>query len=459
MRKWVVVLTLGIFFFMVIVDGTIVNIAIPEISRDMGVPTFSVTRLVLIYLLVISTFLLFFGQLADQKGKVRIFQIGAFIFTVGSLISGYTVNFETIIIGRIVQALGASMTMATSYAIVTDTFPVEKLGRALAVESLFISLGALAGPGLGGLVLKYLPWGYIFWMNIPIGVIALVLSFFAFKNDYKRTNAKLDFRGLSTLILIGTTFYLFDSLLSSNRLLSLTTFVVMIILIQYFYKSEKVSKVPLWNFDLFTTKGVGNNLIASFAFYIGSYFYPLLAPLYLQIVLRINVSTTGLFLMVMPIVTLLVSPYIGFLTDKYDKTLLMQIGLATISATTVGLIVTNKAEKASLFFVIWSAVMAIGTAMFTNPNNTMIMARAKNEVRGVTGATNSMMRELGMMLGSFLGPEIFYKTISILEHKSTQNLTDIPNNFIILGQTTAYFVTLLIFFIVLIFVRRDRKIS
>ena len=161
-KRWLILMTLGLFFFMVIIDGTIVVVAVPTIAQALAVQPSRVNLLLTVYLTTISVCLLFLGQLAEQVGRTRLFIHGTYWFLLGSAVAGLGVNLQLVLAARIVQAVGASMTMATSYAIVADVFPPALLGRALGVESIFISLGALAGPGIGGLILSHLPWGFIF---------------------------------------------------------------------------------------------------------------------------------------------------------------------------------------------------------------------------------------------------------------------------------------------------------
>lgn len=175
---------------MVIIDGTIVVVAVPTIASALAVSPSQVNLLLTVYLTTISVCLLFFGQLADQYGRTRLFIWGTYLFLIGSGLAGFGVNFQLILAARVVQAVGASMTMATSYAIVADVFPPAILGRALGIESIFISAGALAGPGIGGLILSQLPWGYIFWVNLPIGVVCLLVEWAVFPRTHAFSGKK-----------------------------------------------------------------------------------------------------------------------------------------------------------------------------------------------------------------------------------------------------------------------------
>ncbi|GAW98906.1 major facilitator superfamily transporter [Secundilactobacillus mixtipabuli] len=170
-HRWWILAAVGLFTFMSTLDASIVNIALPVISGDLNVPMNQAEWVVSIYLIVICSLLLLFGKLGDSIGKIRIFRIGTVLFVFGSLLAGSNGSFYLLLAARIVQALGASMTMANNNGIITEVFPFSERGRALGMIGSFVALGSIAGPGLGGIVLSHLSWGYIFWLNVPIGVI------------------------------------------------------------------------------------------------------------------------------------------------------------------------------------------------------------------------------------------------------------------------------------------------
>lgn len=161
-NRWLILIILNLFTFMATLDGSIVNIALPVVSRELQLPVAQTEWIVTAYLMTICAAILFFGKLGDIIGKIKIFRLGMMIFTAGSLLCGLSDSLPAIIASRLVQALGASMTMANSQGIVTDIFPGSERGRALGLTGTFVSLGIIAGPSLGGLILSGLGWEYIF---------------------------------------------------------------------------------------------------------------------------------------------------------------------------------------------------------------------------------------------------------------------------------------------------------
>ena len=201
LRRWLILVTLGIFFFMVIVDGSIVAIAIPTIAGSLSVITESANLIIAIFLVVISALLLPFGQIGDRWDRNQLFIIGTILFVVGSWLSGLGFHLSVVLLGRLIQAIGAGITMANSYALVTDTFEPQQLGRAFGIESIFISLGALAGPGIGGIILTHLSWHYLFWINIPIGIICILIELLVFPRKKVHASFK-NYDWIGTLLLI-----------------------------------------------------------------------------------------------------------------------------------------------------------------------------------------------------------------------------------------------------------------
>ncbi|MDF3001847.1 MAG: MDR-type permease, partial [Bacillota bacterium] len=164
--------------FMSTLDGSIVNVALPNMARALSVGTSRIQLVALSYLIVISGMVLIFGRLGDMIGKSRTFRYGLLIFSVGSLLCGISYSFLFLIVSRIVQAVGAAAMMANNQGIIAEVFPPTERGRALGLSGTAVALGSLVGPGLGGIIVGAGRWEYIFLINVPIGVVAY---FFAFR--------------------------------------------------------------------------------------------------------------------------------------------------------------------------------------------------------------------------------------------------------------------------------------
>lgn len=191
-NRWWILVSVSMFTFMSTLDGSIVNIALPTISNDLTVPMNQSEWIVSIYLMMVCSCLLLFGKVGDSFGKIKVYRIGTLIFTIGSLLCGFNQSLAFLLFARVVQAVGASMTMATNTGIITEVFPLEERGRALGSIGAFVSLGAIAGPGLGGLILAQLSWQYIFWINVPVGIITMLIGEKFLPKDITKSGQKID---------------------------------------------------------------------------------------------------------------------------------------------------------------------------------------------------------------------------------------------------------------------------
>ncbi|WP_288531186.1 MFS transporter [uncultured Secundilactobacillus sp.] len=437
LRRWIILSTLGLFFFMVIVDGSIVTIAVPAISQGLNVSSGQVNLIIILYLVVICATLLTFGQLGDQIGRVRLFRWGTVVFLAGSVAAGWGINFDFVLVGRLFQGLGAGMTMANSYAIVADTFPPGMLGRALGIESIFISLGALAGPGLGGLILTVSSWHFIFWVNVPIGLICLVFEWYLFPSTKAASRANIDWRGSLWLVVVAISFYLVAQTLLQTPLIAAGFLMVSIGGGIGFYRAERRVANPLLNFAIFANQVFTRSLMASMLSFIAAYFFTLLAPLYLQEVLHYPSQLTGVILMVSPVMAIVANPVAGWLTDRYRPIRLMQAGMGLLVLAEVALVLANGHWE-PWWLIVVSILLAWATAGFGTPSNTLIMSSAPVSQRGMVGATNSLVREFGMVIGATLATAVYYGVLSLNRGRRITTVVDQPASSLIQAQAVAY---------------------
>ena len=440
MQRWLGLSVLGMFFFMVVVDGSIVTIAVPTMARALHVGTASVNLVISVYLITISALLLPFGQLGDRIGRTRLFQMGTAGFVIGSWLAGATNELSVVLIGRVIQAVGASMTMATSYAVVTDLFPPEQLGRAFGIESIFLSLGALAGPGLGGLILANWGWREIFWVNVPIGFVCLVISFWTLpKNVSHVQKARFDWLGVLGLLILASLFYGVSLLAGSQLVLAVVGLVVIGLVLWDWLRIEKHQSAPLFDATLLTHGQVARLLLTSFLSFIAAYAFVLLAPIYLQLVVHLDSQVTGLVLMAGPLSALVANPLAGILVDHWGQNKLLRIGMAIMLVAQLGLVALSGIGE-PWWLIMWSVLSVIGTALFTTAANTKIMTGVTAEHRGAIGALNSLAREVGMMLGVSVASGIYYGILSQAAGKTVTNALNQSLSQLIFAQRGVYLV-------------------
>lgn len=413
-RKWWILVAVSMFTFMSTLDGSIVNIALPTISKDMNVPMNQAEWVVSIYLMVVCACLLLFGKIGDSWGKIKVFRLGMLIFTIGSLLCGFNHSLTFLLFARVVQAVGASMTMATNTGIITEVFPIHERGRALGMIGAFVSLGSIAGPGLGGIILSQFSWAYIFWINVPVGILTMIAGLKILPKDITMSKKSIDKAGFGLFSLSIITF--FGGIFIGQEqgfltLLPLILVVIAIISFGFFVMVEKKVAVPLITFSIFQNKIFTMSLITALLIFASNFFVNVVIPFYLQNARGLNPSYAGLLMMVFPFLMVVGSPISGYLTDKVGPEILVLIGLSLLSITQLMYMFMNQTTPI-WYYILATAIMGLGNSLFQSPNNTMVMSSVTKENLGVAGSLNSFARNFGMVVGISLATTILYSAMS-----------------------------------------------
>ena len=413
-NRWWILVAVGLFTFMSTLDGTIVNIALPVISNDLHIPMSQSEWVVSLYLIVVCSFILFFGKLSDLHGKIKIFRLGAIFFIAGSLLSGLRVNLVFLLAARALQAFGAAMTMATNNGIITEIFPSTERGKALGTIGSFVALGSIAGPGLGGLILSHLSWSYIFWLNVPVGIIAAIIGAIYLPKDITFTNAPLDKTGSFSFALGMVT--LFGGVFLGQQL-GFTAMPVLVMLIVgiasfiWFVYVENHTTNPLLQFNLFKNPDFSVSLLCALLIFITNFFFNVVTPFYLENALHFAPSQAGVILMILPVVQLFAAPVAGTLSDKIGPKLITFIGLVLLLISQIGYSLCNLHSSIWLF-IVSIAIMGLGSGIFSSPNNSLVMSSVEQKDLGVAGSINSLSRNLGMVIGISSATTILFAAMS-----------------------------------------------
>ncbi|QIL49727.1 MFS transporter [Vagococcus hydrophili] len=395
-------------------DGSIVNIALPTISESIGVPMNQSEWVVSVYLMAICVFLLFFGKIGDSFGKIKVFKIGTIVFVIGSFLCGIPGSLSLLLVSRIVQAIGASMTMATGTGIITEIFPASERGRALGLIGSFVSLGAIAGPGVGGVILSHFNWSYIFWINVPVGIITLLFGWYFLPKEEEKSGESIDYLGFILFALFIMLFFGGIFLGQEKGFLNpliLGMIVVSLLTLYLFYRHESNHEKPLVQLKLFKNKMFSVSLFTATLIFITNFFANVINPFYLQNVLGLEAKTAGFLMMVFPLVMIVGAPLSGYLTDKKGPHMITLVGLVLLTLGQIGYLVLGEGSPVFLFVVIMALVGA-GNAMFQAPNNTIIMSSVDKSEYGIAGSLNSLARNLGMVIGISLSTTILYQSMS-----------------------------------------------
>ena len=425
-RRWMILISVGIFTLMATLDGSIVNIALPVISKDLNIEMNMAEWVVSIYLVTICIFLLMFGRIADSIGKIKVFKFGSVLFILGSIVCGLSSDLPFLLIGRMVQAIGASMAMATNNGIITQSFPLRERGYALGYIGSFVSIGAIAGPGIGGMILGHFHWSYIFWINIPIGLIALVLGYINLPKTEKTNPSKFDTKGFLayfvTLIAFFSAIFIGQSVGFSNPYI-IATFVFAVIVFLGFLHIEKTVSQPMIELKIFKNHNFTLGLVAGFLIFVTNFFFNVLSPFYLENALGIAASTAGYILMAYPLVQVVVAPISGKLSAKVNPIILTIVGLVVIEIAQLGYLSFNI-NTSIWFILIFIGLNGLGNGLFQAPNNTMIMSSVEPKELGIAGGLNALSRNLGMIIGVSLSTTVLFLSMSKFYGKSVTTYVD-----------------------------------
>ena len=265
--KWIALGNTTLGTLIASLDLNIIFIALPTIASELDISLFTMVWIIIGYSLVTASILLNFGRLGDIFGRVRLYTLGFIIFTFGSALCSVSQSGEQLVVFRIVQALGAAFIFSNSIAILTDSFPSNERGKALGINQIAIVLGSVLGLVLGGFLTSYLGWRSIFWINIPIGIIAVFLSSTYLKELGSIRKEKIDWLGNITfagglfLVLAGITLWSFG-IISNILIIFLFIFGGLSLIIIFVFIEKFISKeYPMFHFSLFKIKSfLGGNI-------------------------------------------------------------------------------------------------------------------------------------------------------------------------------------------------------
>ncbi|MGV8906609.1 MAG: MFS transporter [Acetobacterium sp.] len=413
-NKWLILLIVVMSTFMSTLDSSIVNVALPQMARTLNVDTSQIQLVVTSYLIVIVGVILIFGKLGDMLGKTKIFTFGIALFTIGSLLCGITSAFPVLIGARIVQGIGAAATMANNQGIITQVFPASERGKALGFTGTSVALGALVGPGLGGIIVGTSSWEYIFLINVPVGIVVLFFAIKLLPKSNKKATAKLDVLGAALFML--SIVPLFVALGQAQSLgfshpLILTGFIVSIGSFIGFILVEQKRQNPLLELDIFKNKLFSLSVFCAFITFIGIFCNSIIQPFYFQDVMAYSPGQAGLMMMIFPVVLSVLAPVSGHVSDKIGSEMLTFIGLLFISLG-LFLMSTLTAQSTLTTMIVFTVVISVGMGLFQSPNNSLIMSTVGRHQLGIAGSINALVRNMGMVCGIVLATTLLYGSMS-----------------------------------------------
>ncbi|MBA3654436.1 MAG: MFS transporter [Actinobacteria bacterium] len=418
-KKVLVLLAMCFALFMAMLDNTVVNVALPTISRELGAGVSGLQWIVDSYVLAFATLLLTGGILGDRYGRKRLFLAGLIGFTIASLLCGLADSTGQLIVARAFQGISAAMVMPGTLSILTVTFPIEERAQAIGIWAGVSGLALALGPTLGGWLVETAGWQSVFFLNVPIGVIGAIVAFRVVDESRSPRARTLDVPGLvlgtgllTTLTygLIEANSYGWTDPLIIGCLAAALWFLVTFLL------RERSTPEPLLPLNLFAiptfAAGTLVALTISFAMF-GTFFF---ASLYFQVIRGYSAFSAGLHLLPLTAMITLVAPNAGRYAQKYGPRWPLTFGLSMAGS---GLILLSRANAGTPypFLAVALMIMGIGMASTMTPMTAAVMGAVGPERAGLGAATTNTAREVGGTLGiAVLGTLLTSKLRATMGH-------------------------------------------
>jgi len=407
-NPWAALIALCIGFFMILLDTTIVSIAIPAMVRGLNTDLNSVVWVLSVYLLTYAVPMLFTSRLGDRFGPKRVFLAGLAVFTLASLWCGLSGTAEMLIAARAVQGLGAALMTPQTLAFITHLFPPAKRGPAMGLWGGVAGLATIAGPLLGGVLVDGLGWEWIFFVNVPIGVLGIVLTVFLVPDWQPRHAHSFDLLGIA-LSAAGLFCLVFGiqngqhyswgkvfgpvnvfEIIGAGVLL-LAAFVIW----QKFNTREPLLPLRVFNNRNFST---GTVTAAAIGFSITGMFVPFVV--YIQDVLGMSPSMAGVLTAPMSLLSGIIAPFVGRLSDRVNAKYLVLTGFVALAAGLAVISLQARADTNPWALVPALLLCGAGTGFVFAPMSNIAMSSVERSLAGTASGIFNTSRQVGGVLGS-----------------------------------------------------------
>ncbi|MHB8588991.1 MAG: DHA2 family efflux MFS transporter permease subunit [Candidatus Dormibacteraceae bacterium] len=406
-NPWLVLVVLTTGFFMILLDTTIVNVAIPAMSAGLSTTLDQILWVLNAYILVFAVLLITAGRLGDLYGQRTLFAIGLFVFTLASALCGLSQNVSELIAARILQGVGGALLTPQTLSILTTLFPPERRGAAFGVWGGVAGLATLAGPTIGGAIITYIGWRWIFFINVPIGIAALVATFAIIPDLRPGRHHGWDIIGvlLATAGLFGIVFGLIEGQRYNWAEFAYGVTIPEIIiagvaLIVVFIIWERFQREPLVPLSLFAESNfaVAIWIAAAISFGMLSLFLPI--TIYLQSVRGFSALTAGLTLAPMSLTSMVFAPFAGRLADRIGAKYILTTGISLFTIGFGTLAIVAGPDSTWLTFLLPAIIAGAGMGMTFAPMTTVAMRNISPRVAGAASGVLNTTRQLGAAIGS-----------------------------------------------------------
>src|SRR6184192_690799 len=437
-NPWLVLVVLTTGFFMILLDTTIVNVAIPAMSAGLNTTLDQILWVLNAYILVYAVLLITAGRLGDLYGQRNLFAIGLFVFTVASALCGVSQSPGQLIAARILQGVGGALLTPQTLSILTTIFPPERRGAAFGVWGGVAGLATLAGPTVGGAIITYVDWRWIFYINVPIGIASLIATFLVIPNLRPGRRHGWDVVGIvvATAGLFAIVFGLIEGERYNWGQIESSAFTVPevigvgVALMVLFVVWERFQTEPLVPLSLFADRNfaVANWIAAAISFGMLSMFLPF--TIYLQSARGFSALVAGLTLAPMSLMSMVTAPFAGRFADKVGGKYILMAGISLFTIGMGSMAFVAGPDSTWINFVVPAVVAGLGIGMTFAPMTTVAMRNIEPRIAGSASAVLNTIRQLGAAIGSaVIGALLQNQLAAALHNQAASHASALPDAF------------------------------
>ncbi|MCH5236145.1 MAG: MFS transporter [Muribaculaceae bacterium] len=409
-HRYIAIGSVLIVLAMTMLDGTVVNVALPILAQEFHISDSSAVWIVTVYQLIITCLILPLSSLGDIYSYRRNYIIGIAVFTAGSALCALAQNFAMIIVARTLQGIGAAEAMGVNVALVRLIYPPEFLGRGLAVNTMVIAIASAAGPSLAGTILSVASWQWLFLINVPLGIIAFLMAYkYLPQNPPKDHRVRFDWiSGLANVVVFGTIFYALGNFSSKGSLLENILLLVCGLVIGIFYIRHLRGHLdPMLPLDLLHSKLYTLSVITYTASFITQNIAMIALPFLFLNGFGFSELTTGLLMTPWPLATMVVSPFAARFIEKHNPGATAAFGMLVYSVGLILLVLVPTGSAAEWDIAWRMALCGCGFGIFQTPNTTVMISATPVNRSGAAGGFQSTARIGGQTFGATLVTLVF----------------------------------------------------
>jgi DHA2 family metal-tetracycline-proton antiporter-like MFS transporter len=408
-----------------------VTIGLPLMSQYLDISTYMASWIVIIHLLILTSFLLIFGRLGDILGVKKIFLTGVFIFTMGAYLSGVSIEFYQLLLSRALQGVGSAMLLSLAPAIISQHVNQNSQAKAFAAISVATTIALAFGYGIGGYSITYLDWNFIFLITVPMGIISFFMGYFFIPQDLPNNQKnylrnEFDIVGAFLVLIFLISFILAiygtqnSGLISFNFLMGI---LISLLLFVILVKWESRQKKPILDIKLLKNPSLFFPILAAFMVtfvLMGTIF---IVPFYLDLIMGYDPSFAGMLILVPALLVLFVGPFSGYITDKFGSRTPTLVSTILLLVSLLIFVFANE-KIGFVLIVVALAGRSISEGLFSPSNNKQIMKHGDFHQKGSVSSLLNTAKYMGIIMGVVIFGAVFEGIII----RQTSNLAGVPLN-------------------------------